>query len=62
MTKLEPLLYKRQAGMGAAALPLILSTLIWGAVGAGPHKRVIQVSLMALLLHGPDESIDRALA
>ena len=40
--------------MGAAALPLILSTLIWGGVGgvvpyfvqAGPHKRVIQVSLM----------------
>ena len=40
--------------MGAAALPLILSTLIWGGVGGvapyfvppGPHKRVIQVSLM----------------
>ena len=40
--------------MGAAALPLIMFTLIWGAVGgvapyfvpAGSHKKLIQVSLM----------------
>ena len=40
--------------MGAAALPIIFFTLIWGGVGgvapyfvpAGPHKQLIQVSLM----------------
>ena len=40
--------------MGAAALPLLMFTLIWGGVGgvapyfvpAGPHKKLIQVSLM----------------
>ena len=43
--------------MGASALPIILFTLIWGAVAAsgywvpqGPHKQLIQVGLESVLL------------